>query len=368
MKPTDKKPKKSEKESPDETSDELLDENINEDDTSVSELSDESSEVVAAENETTVESITDKPTDSDDISSPDSTTPSEDDSKSASDPVVVHPVTELPLVKQPKDSRKVLITTLSILGAVVLIGGIGFAFYQSRAANAEKFAFNQETPAPKKTKEVKKEKACKIDIADTCTITKDGYTKVAEQTYVVNGSKAIPYDSEAGKRNIMVISDYLVKNYPGQDFVLNQQYDSSNNTTKSISYRSFELVNGAMVELGGLVPQITVTMTGVTMDLSDGTAKLTTPAQRQLIASTKPLTESELIKAVNTKLADISSDEKDALFSASKDDSSIDMKYTLVSHYEDGLVYRVSLNASTLTIDAVTGKVVDESWSNGIMN
>ena len=74
MKPTEKKPKKSEKGSPDETSDELLDENINEDDTAVSELSDDSSEVVAAENETTVAYITDKTTDSDSIASPDSTT------------------------------------------------------------------------------------------------------------------------------------------------------------------------------------------------------------------------------------------------------------------------------------------------------
>lgn len=277
------------------------------------------------------------------------------------EPQVVQTPIKLPIVEPGRGRRRVIIAALSLL-VVAILAGIITLLMMTRN-NAVK-SDPTPTPTPSSSVAVAK-KPCKIGVTADCPITKDEYVMVAKQVYLIKSGSLKDSDA-ATKQDIAKISDFLTKNHPGNDFILESSYDTSNGTEKATSYRAHELVNGAVVELTHLVPQLRVATSGVTLDLTDDTAKVTTATDRQAIVTTGALTQDKLITAIENKLAKLTPDQSSKLYVG--DSNAITTHYSLVHTGDQGLIYRISLNASTLILDANTGRVLDEDWTSGLQS
>jgi hypothetical protein len=196
---------------------------------------------------------------------------------------------------------------------------------------------------------------------DSISLDSSGITSNNEPSYD-------PYKITYSQGDLDKISDYLAKEYPGVDLLI-EPMDAS----PHLSYSFRQLIKGVTVisaVIGATVSdEKNVTFTHSTDPWIKSDLMSNIQEYGPKIDTTGLISETKLLEILNSALSKLDNQQKDDIFAdrGKSKTPRLDFTYSL-AWWDDysKLTYDIHVNSSTMSVDAHSGKILSENWTTGI--
>lgn len=255
-------------------------------------------------------------------------------------------------------SIHVFTIALVVLTIVVAIGYLFWANILKPQNNATGASTAATARACEKALDIKK-----------CTLKGVEYTEISDGVYIEKSNLSDPNnDLNSLKYDAPAISKYLDDKQIKIGLLVERRGPTFGTNIKGNEYFAYGFFDGVTIEQG-LLHDITVDGDAVTINaLDDSPSRISSSNAPSTINKDKAIDETKIMEVLVSTFTDLDADNKDKLlnmgFSGSK--STLDMQYVLMWSHDKGLFYHISMNASTMELDAATGKVLSTYWDDGI--